>query len=178
MFGFSKKKMSQIEVATALAQSIVSVESSPQDVSFQEQAVGAGADIDQFKVEMFVFQVFTVGQVINRERLEGRLDSDKAESLMKEFLQAVFWRVENVEGAQSLPPNLDVETAMDQFEHRNGRYTYYLLGGDQASFDEIPKLFAKFCGVPNSEVLEQIGRSLLRSRGDSMGDWMSKLKIL
>jgi len=42
------------------------------------------------------------------------------------------------------------------------------------SIKDIRRFFAEFCGFPESEVLERIGWSLTRVRGDEMGEYLRR----
>lgn len=177
MLGFGKKKMDLIDVATVMAAIAVPDKPLEQDIWFQENAISEGIEIDKFTFEVLALELFTFCQIINRERLEGRIDKDVCLRLSEEFLQAAYWRIQNVESTQLIVTGVDFEDVMTVLTYRNEQYSD-LLFGEGASFDKVPELFAQFCDLPDSIALQWIGRTVLLRRGNAMGDWLKTLKII
>jgi hypothetical protein len=178
MFGFGKKNIPLDEAAALMAQvALLPLESpSPQDLSFRSQAITAGMDKNRFTFEVIALQVFAMGAAINRERLEGRLVPEKAERLVTGLIRDVHKRLRETTIYDLLELGLDPDQAIDLIMSRSSRYSEPSWG--VGNIADIRQCFAEFCGMPNSDVLQRIGWSLMQVRGDGHGEWLRKVKIV
>jgi hypothetical protein len=148
MFGFLKKKVTMSNVAEVLAQmALMPLERpSDQDVAFNRQALNVGVGQDRFTLEVIALQVYAMGAAINRERLETRITTEQAKQLIEKLIQAVYRRLETT----SKLIGLSADAAIDLIMERGDRYVEPAWSDE--SPDAVRKLFAQFCGVPNSSV--------------------------
>ncbi len=181
MFGFGKKKVPTNVVAAMLAQVVLRPLEDPseQDVIFQKRAVAAGMKEEDkccFTFEAIALSVYATNAAINRERLEGRMNPEQTVSLMKEFMRAVYDRLEKTKSYDLLRLELEPEAAMELIIKRGEIYAEPSWG--RGTTDDIPRFFAKFCGIPDSDILKRIGWSLFQVRGDSNGEWLKTVKMI
>lgn len=178
MFGLGRTKVLLNDFASLMAQvALLPLENpSEQDLAFLKQPVGAGVGREMFAIEVIALQIYVMGAVINRERLEGRMRLEVAEPLVNEYLRAIHGRLQPLTNAGSLLAGSGIDQVMEFVSKRGEAYSQPSWG--HGSYKNIPLFFAKFCGVPESDVLQRIGWSLTVVRGDSHGDWLLTLKIV
>lgn len=177
MFGLGKRKIPLNEVAGLLAQTLIMPIENPseQDLSFRAEATKAGVDKNRFTFEAVALQAYAMAAAINSERLAGKLDSEKAELLIVGFMRDFNDRLRNSKHLDSLPQGLDPDEALELMSVRATRYSEPAWG--HGSMHDVPRFFAEFCGVTESDALQRIGGSLMQARGNYYLDWLRTLKI-
>lgn len=148
---------------------------SKQDLLFQAEAMMAGVDKDRFTFEAVALQAYAMGAAINSERLAGKLDSKKAELLLVSFLRAFHDRLRHDNHLDLLSPGLHPNEVLELMSERAASYSEPAWG--RGSMHDVPRLFAEFCGITESEVLQRIGGSLMQVRGNYYRDWLQSIKI-
>lgn len=150
---------------------------SQDDLKLRDQAVQVGVDPKKFTFEVIAINTYTVTQAINRERLEGRMATEKAAALIEKVLQVINRRLRETTSYDLLLLGLDPDEAFELMMERAERYAQPAWG--KGPITDVRRFFADFCGFPNSEVLERIGWILFAFRGDEMGEFLRlKAKII
>jgi hypothetical protein len=178
MFGLGRKSFTVHSVAASMAEmALLPLESpSEEDISFRRLATLEGMDPNHFTLEALALQTFAMSAAINRERVEGRLTLEKQQVLVPEFLRAIHKRLVESTAYDLLSLGLDPDAAFDVFARRAERYSE--PGWGQGTPTDIPRFFAEFCGLPDSQILRQIGSHLVFVRGDRSGDWLKRIRIV
>jgi hypothetical protein len=154
---------------------------SAQDLMFQNQAVAVGLNETRFILEAEGLQYFTVAASINTRRLGGGIKPEQASSLMEAMVRSHYHKFHN-ELPVSLEMDflalgLDIDEAFDFIIQRSDEYAK--PENFVAAHKQIPRLFARLCGVPDpNDVLQRIGWSLFVIRGSMYVDILKKLRII
>lgn len=149
---------------------------SGQDIRFRERAVGEGVGNDRFTFEVIALQAYVMGAIVNRERLEGRLKLSETEALCIELLRAIHVRLNETTAYDILRLGIDADEAIDLIGQRAPRYAEPAWGRGHP--DDVQRMFAEFCGAPESDILQQIAWSLVKIRGNGHGDWLRTVRIV
>jgi len=183
MFGLGKTAIALDQLAEVLANAAFRPLQSPteQDIMFQNQAAAVGLDKTRFLMEAAALQYFAVAASINTRRLSGGIKSEQASSLMKAMVISHHRKFHNDLPAtiqmDFLLLGLDVDDAYDFIIRRSDDYAK--PENFVAAHKQVPKLFAKLCGVPDpNDVLQRIGWSLFVIRGTMYVDTLKGLKIV
>ena len=183
MFGFGKTAIDINKLADFLADAAIQPINKPmeQDILFQNQAVEIGMNKTRFLLEAAALQYFAVAASINTIKLLGKIKDEQAYSLMKAMITSHLHKFHN-----ELNESIRMELLLiglgteDAFNLIDGRSVEYGLPENFVSANEaIPRLFARFCGVPDpNDILQRIGWSIFFIRGGNFVEILKRVKIV
>jgi len=178
LFGLGKVKVSLNDLPERLATvALRQLENPSEDDPMWKEAKQVGVDRKQFTFEVIALATFTMTQVINRERLEGRMKPETAAAIIERLMQVIRRRLHDTTSLDLLLLGLGPEEAFELMMDRCERYAQ--PAWEHGSITDVRRFFAEFCGFPNSDALERIGWILFQFRGDEMGEYLRRrVKII
>jgi len=182
MFGFGKAEIDLNVLADFLADAAIEPLNKPleQDILFRNQAVAVGMNEARFSLEAAALQYFAVAASINAVRLLGRIKDEQANSLMKAMIISHHRKfhidLNDAIQIELLLIGFDIDGAFNFVDRRALEYgSPENLASAQMT---IPRLFARFCDVPDPNgVLQRIGWSILQIRGGNFVEILKGVKI-
>jgi hypothetical protein len=170
MFGFGKQRITATEAGANIMRFALTPIFEPQgfETTIYQRTKKLGLEQERFTFELMAFCLSVLGSSLNRYRAEHG-GPHIAEKLLRRSLENLQHQLRDEQVLRLLPVYIR-ENAFEIVLMRSELYTQPAWDSrtPQEAFTKIVGLFADSCGVPDSEELIDIARSILMIKGNAI----------
>ena len=180
MFGFGKQKITGTEAGAHIMRFALTPIFEPRGIeaTFYQRTIKLGLEPEPFTFEVMAFCLSVLGYSLNRYRVEHG-GPQIAEMLLRRSLENLQHQLRQEQALRLLPVYIR-ENAFEIVLMRSERYAMPVWESrtPQEAFEKIVDLFADSCGIPDSEELIDIARSILMIKGNAIDYWLRGCKVI